>query len=867
MDRSKEVIIIGGGISGLGMAVQLKRLLGHNNFTLYEKSDNVGGTWWHNRYPACACDIPSHFYSYSFALKHDWTTMYPGRDELHAYFFSVAERFNILPHCRFNAMCIDMTWDNYRSLWVVTFQDTNSGETFKREAPVVVSAIGTLDRPAIPSIEGANTFQGETFHSAEWVDNFKPNGKRITVVGNGASATQFVPELVKSVGPRGKVTQHVRSSHWWTKRGNPTYSEAFQLTLKYVPLAARLYRVILAWQLESTFFSFYMDSNGAAMRQKIREATYSYIEEEAPARYREILKPDYEPGCKRRVNTATYLRCLHSPQMLLTKDAIVKIGPNYVETRGGERIPADAIIYATGFQTQKWLFPIRIRGIGGKDLHDAWDASGGAEAYKGTVVSDFPNFFILYGPNAATGQHSVIFHSECQINYSCRLLRPVLKGNTDSIMVKPEAQRRDLSWVHGKLQHLVFNSGCQSWWMDSVTKKNTFIYPDPMYKYWLRTIFPNWSDFTLRKSERPSKRYLVLGCLVVVGLTGYISIGVQGGDKLTHDAWSWGVFGGILENEDWLGQFNHPSDSQTGIIVSCHNLGCFAGCLVNYVAGEILGRRRTIWLAMAFVTVGAILQSSAFTVPHLVVGRLITGVGTGIKTSTVPMYQSELCDQRSRGRLVSAEVLFVDVGIVIAYWFDFGMSYVGGAIAWRLPVAAQIIFALVVVIPVIGLPESPRWLYRHGLHAEAMNVLCRMYDKEPSDSYILAERDAILAALKIESRGTKTEGLLALLKNFTVVMITPVIINRLHWKAYLIFMASNAAFVPALYFFFPETSNLRLEEVDLIFTRPGNPVQKARNMAKEIMRFGHISEDIRSGFEHSRVNHREKSEEEHCENV
>lgn len=133
-------------------------------------------------------------------------------------FFSVAERFNILPNCHFNAMCTSMSWDHDRSLWIVTFQDTNSGEVFKREAPVVVSSIGTLDRPAIPSIDGAGSFQGEIFHSAEWKDTFKPHGKRITVVGNGASATQFVPELVKSVGPQGKVTQHVRSSHWWTKR-------------------------------------------------------------------------------------------------------------------------------------------------------------------------------------------------------------------------------------------------------------------------------------------------------------------------------------------------------------------------------------------------------------------------------------------------------------------------------------------------------------------------------------------------------------------------------------------------------------------------------------------------------------------------
>lgn len=218
LPKSKKVIIIGGGVSGLGMAVQLKRFLGHNNFTLYEKSDNVGGTWWHNRYPACACDIPSHFYSYSFALNPDWSSMYPGRDELHQYFFSVAEKYNILPHCRFNTMCIGLQWDSSRGLWICTFQDQSSGETFTKEAAVVVSAVGTLDRPSIPSIEGADSFEGKVFHSARWDDSLETKGKQIVVIGNGASATQFVPELVKDVGPRGKVTQIVRSAHWWTKR-------------------------------------------------------------------------------------------------------------------------------------------------------------------------------------------------------------------------------------------------------------------------------------------------------------------------------------------------------------------------------------------------------------------------------------------------------------------------------------------------------------------------------------------------------------------------------------------------------------------------------------------------------------------------
>ncbi|KAE8167039.1 hypothetical protein BDV40DRAFT_313691 [Aspergillus tamarii] len=552
------------------MAIQLKRLLGHDNFILYEKSDNIGGTWWHNRYPGCACDIPSHFYSYSFALKHDWTMMFPGRDELHQCKYPNLRQTDILPHCRFNAMCVSLVWDNSRSPWTCTFQGTISGEIFKKEAPIVVSAIGTLDRPYIPNIDGSESFQGEVFHSARWNDSFNPVGKMIVVLGNGASATQFVPELVKGVGPQGSVTQFVRSAHWWTKRvshfpstchkfigsaslnrllqGNPQYSEGFKLVLKHVPFAAKVYRIILAWQLERVFSSFYMNSNGAAMRQKIRDATYSFIESDAPPQYHEILKPRYEPGCKRRVNTASYMACLHSPRMLLTDDSVVKVGPDYVETKSGDRHAANAIIYATGFQTQKWLFPMQIKGINGKDLHQVWDAVSGAEAYKGTVVNGFPSFFILYGPNAATGQHSVIFHSECQINYSCRLLRPVLKGKADSIMVKPEAQQRDLSWIHDKLKHLVFNSGCQSWWMDPVTRKNTFIYPDPMYKYWLRTIFPTWSDFDLLKDgKRCGSRGQMLSIGVfLMGLAAVTVTNSTDSQKLIEKASAW-----LLVNVHW----------------------------------------------------------------------------------------------------------------------------------------------------------------------------------------------------------------------------------------------------------------------------------------------------------------------------
>lgn len=420
--------------------------------------------------------------------------------------------------------------------------------------------------------------------------------------------------------------------------------------------------------------------------------------------------------------------------------------------------------------------------------------------------------------------------------------------------------------------------------------------------------------------------------------------------------------------------------------------------------GEKLGRRRTIWLAMSLVIIGASLQASAYHLAHLLVGRVITGVGTGIKTSTVPPYQAELCDRKSRGRLVSAEVLFVGVGIVAAYWFDFGMSYVGGPIAWRLPLAFQIVFAVLVVALVFGLPESPRWLYNHGQPDEAIDVLCRVHNKSPDDEYILAEKKAIIDAIEFDRRVERSQSFMSIfyadevktrrrvllawgmqfmnqigginlvvyyiptvlvksvgitpklaqilggcintmfivgsigptlaldrmgrrktmmlgsfglglcmtfitallsqapegdksarasafgaasvaffflymlifggtancvpwvyvaeivplaartrgaaigvssnwLWNFTIVMITPVILERLKWKAYLIFVITNMLFVPLVYFFYPETSNIQLEDIDKIFTAGGNPVSVARDMAKQMKKQQHSDEE------------------------
>ncbi|CAI7655684.1 hypothetical protein N7533_007271 [Penicillium manginii] len=462
-----------------------------------------------------------------------------------------------------------------------------------------------------------------------------------------------------------------------------------------------------------------------------------------------------------------------------------------------------------------------------------------------------------------------------------------------------------------------------------------------------------------------------------------------------------GVFSGIVGNEDFLEVVQNPSAGILGIIVSIYNLGCFTGTIVAFLITDRLGPRKSLWFAMTWIIVGAILQTVSFSRAQLLVARFVTGIGTGIETTTVPVYQSELCEAKKRGKYVCSEPLFVGVGIVIAYWFDYGMSYVHGAINWRLPIACQIIFAIMVVFLVFGLPESPRWLYRHNRHTEALQVLCDVYDREAEDPKIMSESAEILQAIELETlqgeykwtqilkrdevqtgkrvllaygmqfmnqmgginlvvyyvtsvlqenvglsrklslllggviqimfvigsfyptffsdrfgrrepmmwgsfglfismmmisillsfKGTSVEkptasasvaffflfmlifgasvncipwvygpeilplhvrakgqaiGISAnWLWNFFVVMITPTLIQNLAWKGYLIFMCLNLVFVPIVYFFYPETANLTLEEIDFLFTNrathpslPSHDVAEAKPKATGIETVG-----------------------------
>ncbi|KAF2654527.1 cyclohexanone 1,2-monooxygenase [Lophiostoma macrostomum CBS 122681] len=523
MSFDTEVLICGAGMSGLGLAVQLIRKFGIYNFELIEKGEDVGGTWLANTYPGCGCDVASHFYSYSFALNPEWSRKYSMQPEIQRYFRSVAEQYRIVEHVRFQSTVKKAEWDDDAKVWVVTVHDKKTKESVVRRAKILVSGVGSLSVPKKCEVKGVENFKGPLFHSAEWDHSFDWERKEVVVLGNGCSATQFVPIMAKEPGAVKKITQFSRQSQYLAERQNPYYSSTFKAVMRYVPLAMRLYRGHQYYLMESDFAGFDIEK-GRPIRQELARENEAYVKRMAPRKYWDALIPKAEIGCKRKVLDTDYLSCLHRENVeLVSDDPVEEIIENGVRTRSGRNIDADAIVLAIGFSTQQMLFPMQISGTNGLSLNDYWDTTtqSVAQAYFGTCVPNFPNFFIMMGPNTVTGHLSVIYTVECQINFTLRLLAPVLQTLPSyrsrslipdilapapiTIEVTPEAALADSAWTQREAKKLVWASGCANWAVDAKTGLNNMMYPDWQFWYWFRSVFYKEEDFVYR-DEKTGKR-------------------------------------------------------------------------------------------------------------------------------------------------------------------------------------------------------------------------------------------------------------------------------------------------------------------------------------------------------------------------
>ncbi|KAK7429123.1 hypothetical protein QQZ08_004338 [Neonectria magnoliae] len=516
MRHDVDVLIIGAGMSGIGLAVQLVLQYRTRSFELIEKSDHVGGTWWLNSYPGCGCDVPSHFFSYSFALNPNWSQKFAMQPEIYDYFKGVAEKYNIDEHVRFQTVVESATWEENSGTWLVMICDLKTSQVTQRRCKILISAVGAISIPKMCDLPGASAFQGRMFHTAEWDHSFEWKNKDVVVIGNGCSATQVVPVISQGDGAVKQVTQFSRQAHWLAERPNPEYSASFKWVMRWVPFAMRIYRASLYWEKESGFRGFYVTS-GAGIRKGWSDEATDYIRKTAPAKYLDFLVPKTEVGCKRRVNDTDYLLSLHRDNVeLVYTDPVEEILENGVRTKSGRIVNADAIVLANGFETQKFLSPMKIHGENGVNLTDHWEqvSQGTSSAYFGTCISGFPNFFVMMGPNTLSGHLSVIYTTECQINFTMRVIKPVMKALRESksilptirsapdiVDVKPEAEKRDIATVQEKAKQLVWATGCTSWFIEPSTGRNTIMYPDWQYRFWLRSIFIAWNDITYRQSE------------------------------------------------------------------------------------------------------------------------------------------------------------------------------------------------------------------------------------------------------------------------------------------------------------------------------------------------------------------------------
>jgi cyclohexanone monooxygenase len=442
-----RVAIIGAGPGGLCTG---KRLLdeGIDDFVLLEKSDGVGGTWNLNRYPGCECDVQSALYSFSFAIKPDWSKPYGTQAEILAYMQEVAERFGVLPHVRLGNGVTRAVWDEASASWTLTLED---GSTLT--ADIVVSAIGMFNELAYPDIEGLDGFAGTVFHSGRWDWDHELAGERVAVIGSAASAVQFVPEIRKQAG---MVHLFQRTANWVTPKIDTPYTEEELEAFRRDPTPILEFR----HQVEDSMNKGMTFTNAEKLALSVAAGNANLEMVQDPV-LREKLRPRHPFGCKRPLMSNVYYPAFNEPNLELVTEPIARITPTGVVTEDRREREVDTIILATGFAATRYLAALDVVGRGGRSIHDAW--ADGAIAYLGITTAGFPNLFMLYGPNTNNG--SILTMIEHQVEHVVAHLRRMREERIDWVDVRPEPMARFNDEVQEAIAGVpVWNAGCNGYY-------------------------------------------------------------------------------------------------------------------------------------------------------------------------------------------------------------------------------------------------------------------------------------------------------------------------------------------------------------------------------------------------------------------
>jgi cation diffusion facilitator CzcD-associated flavoprotein CzcO len=483
-----RIVIIGAGFGGIAAAIELRRH-GFTDVTILEEAPELGGTWFYNDYPGAACDVPSHMYSFSFAQRRDWSRLCSPQQEILDYLGQVVDEHGIRPLIRLSQRVASATFDEATARWQL------ATETESFDADAIILATGQLSRPAIPRLPGVERFAGHSFHSARWDHGYDLAGKRVAVVGTGASAIQFVPRIAGGVR---QLTVYQRTPNWLLPRRNHKYPPLLRALIMRVPGLQRLRRAFLFNFLEGLTMSI---RHPRTIGRLTAWRSARFMRSQLPdSELRRRVWPDYTFGCKRVLFSSHYLPALHHPNVELVTEPVGEIEPAGVRTRDGALREADCIIWATGFRATELVAPMRVTGTGGVPLEEAW--AQGAHAHLGITVPGFPSMFLMYGPNTNTSGGSIIFFEEQQAAYIRQALAHLRDGGYATLDVRPDVEATSNQEVQARFAGTAWMD-CHSWYQDD-QGRIVANWPGYMRDYLERTRSFHSSEYVFTRMPAPA---------------------------------------------------------------------------------------------------------------------------------------------------------------------------------------------------------------------------------------------------------------------------------------------------------------------------------------------------------------------------
>lgn len=468
-DEEFPIAIIGAGFGGIGMAIRLKQA-GIESFTIFERAGEIGGTWRDNTYPGAACDVPSHAYSLSFEPNPDWSRKFSPSEEIQAYLLGLVEKWNLREHLHLDTAIEEATFDESTGSWMLR---PSGGESLR--ARVVIQAVGGLVDPAWPDIPGIETFEGKKIHTARWDHQYDLLGRRVAVIGTGASAVQVVPSIAGEVE---HLTVFQRTPAWVVPKRDAPYARKTREVLRRFPLLLRLSRGFKYWMSEIFGPLIYLNAPRLSARGEALSLRHLRQQVQDPE-LREKLTPHFQFGCKRMLISDDYWASFERDNVTLITESIETLDATGIRCSDGTHHEFDAIVFATGFELGLANAPFEIRGREGRALTEAWQ--DGAVAYKGLAVAGFPNWFILMGPNTGPGHTSVLVFTEAQIQHALEAIQRLRNEGLRFVEVRREVQDRYNDRIQARMPHMVWGN-CSSWYLNP-DGSNHSLYPGPAFEY------------------------------------------------------------------------------------------------------------------------------------------------------------------------------------------------------------------------------------------------------------------------------------------------------------------------------------------------------------------------------------------------